>query len=55
MKKLFLKQVVTPAARGKGGQVPNHSGPTREAEMLQAWGPVYKQYHRDSWKTQTIT
>jgi len=28
-KQLFLQQMVTPAPRGKGRQVPNHSGPTR--------------------------
>lgn len=29
MKRLFLKQAVTPAPPGKGRQVPNHRGPTR--------------------------
>lgn len=33
MKKLFLKQAVTPALTGKGGQVPKCSGPTKVTQQ----------------------
>lgn len=31
--KLFLKQVAVPPPRGKGGQVPNHSGTARATQL----------------------